>query len=159
MNGTSVIDYAQGILQPLIVDQLVWIVGGILTFVFGLLPFSKEAKARAEANMREGLHSALDTAVGLIIDTAQAQPSIAVYDRAVGEALSYVYRSVPDAIKKLGPSPQHLEEMLRSKLQVKLNELLGRDPMTEALIRAGLDAVKPQAGLSPSDAAGSGPTT
>lgn len=141
----SIIDSAQAVLQPIIVDNLEIIIGGLLTWFFGLLPFSRQAKASYEAKLREGLHSALNTGVGLTIDMIQQHPSVAAYDHGIGEIVAYVERSVPDALRKLGPSRAQLEDMARSKLQQKLDELLQRDRLAEALARAGVTAPEPTA--------------
>lgn len=134
-------DFIQSTLQPYIVEAGVLMLSGIVMWFARFLPESMRLKI--EANHRQALHSALDTAVGLVLDTVQKHPSIAVPDAVITRALGYVYGSVPNAIKKLGPSRQQLEMMLRSKLQLELDKVLGRDRLTEVLITAGLDAQKP----------------
>lgn len=92
---------------------------------------------------RDALHAALSTGVGLAIDTMQKHPTIAAPDMAIGVVLDYVERSVPEAIRKLGPSRAQLEDMARSKLQQQVDTVLGRDRLAEALRQAGVDAQKP----------------
>lgn len=134
-------DFIQSALQPYIVEAGVLLLSGIVMWFGRFLPESMRLKI--EANHRQALHSAMDTAVGLVLDTAQKHPAIAVPDAIISRGLGYVYGSVPNAIKKLGPSRQQLELMLRSKLQLELDKVLGRDRLTEVLITAGLDAKKP----------------
>ena len=134
-------DFVQSTLQPYIVEAGVLVLSGIVMWFARFLPESMRLKI--EANHRQALHSAVDTAVGLVLDTVQKHPSIAVPDAVITRGLGYVYGSVPDAIKKLGPSRQQLEMMFRSKLQLELDKILGRDRLTEVLITAGLDAKKP----------------
>ena len=90
-----------------------------------------------EARHREALHKALDTGVGLLIDTMQKHPTIAAPDMAIGVVLEYVDRSVPDALRKLAPSRKHLEDMARAKLQARIDAMTGRDRLKEALDAAG----------------------
>ena len=58
-------------------------------------------------------------------------------DRAAGEIVDYVRRSIPGAIRKLGPSQAQLEQMARAKLQKRLDAITGRDRLAEALNQAG----------------------
>lgn len=68
-----------------------------------------------------------------MIDNLQRHPSIAVPDRAAGEIVDYVRRSVPGAIRKLGLPQEQLEQMARAKLQERLDAFTGRDRLVETL--------------------------
>ncbi|WP_232845005.1 hypothetical protein [Paracoccus onubensis] len=131
----SIIDSMQNILQPIIVDYAVWLILAVLAWFFRRLP--ERWRIDIEAKHREALHWALYTGVGLVIDNLQRHPSIAVPDRAASEIVDYVRRSVPGAIRKLGPSQKQLEQMARAKLQERLDAITGRDRLAEALERAG----------------------
>lgn len=131
----SIIDSIQNILQPIIVDYAVWLVLGALAWFFRRLP--ERWRIDIEARHRDALHSALNTGAGLVVDTLQRHPSIAVPDRAAGEIVEYVRRSVPGAIRRLGPSQKQLEQMARAKLQERLDAITGRDRLATALKEAG----------------------
>lgn len=131
----SIIDSIQNILQPIIVDYAVWLILSGLAWFFRHLPECWQIEI--EAKHRDALHSALNTGVGLAIDALQRQPSIAGPDRAASEIVSYVRRSVPGALRRLGPSQEQLEQMARAKLQERLDVIIGRDRLTEALQRVG----------------------
>ncbi|MDP0925658.1 hypothetical protein Q0601_00585 [Paracoccus onubensis] len=131
----NIIDSMQNILQPIIVDYAVWLILAALAWFFRRLP--ERWRIDIEARHRAALHSALNTGVGLAIDTLQRHPSIAVPDRTAGEIVSYVRQSVPGAIRKLGPSQEQLEQMARAKLQERLDTITGRDRLAEALKGAG----------------------
>ena len=135
------LDSLQSIIQPIIVDLLLMLVLAIIGWAASFLP----ARFRLDIQQRhrDALHAALNTGVGLAIDTMQKHPTIAAPDMAIGVVLDYVERSVPDAIRKLGPSRAHLEDMARSRLQQQVDAVLGRDRLAEALRQAGVDAQKP----------------
>lgn len=135
------LDSIQNIIQPIIVDLLLMLVLAIIGWAASFLP----ARFRLDIQQRhrDALHAALSTGVGLAIDTIQKHPTIAAPDMAIGVVLDYVERSVPDAIRKLGPSRAHLEDMARSRLQQQVDAVLGRDRLAEALRQAGVDAKKP----------------
>lgn len=135
------IDSIQNIIQPIIVDLLLMLVLAIIGWAASFLP----ARFRLDIQQRhrDALHAALSTGVGLAIDTMQKHPTIAAPDMAIGVVLDYVERSVPEAIRKLGPSRAQLEDMARSKLQQQVDTVLGRDRLAEALRQAGVDAQKP----------------
>lgn len=136
------IDSIQSIVQPIIVELLLSLVLAIIGYAFSFLP----ARFRLDIQQRhrDALHSALNTGVSLAIDTAQLHPSIAVPDRALAEVINYVERSVPDALRKLGPSRAMLEDMARAKLQAKVDEIMGRDRLADALRQAGAPVQKGQ---------------
>lgn len=135
------IDSIQNIVQPIIVELLLGAILAVIAWAMRLLP--ERLRVDVEARHRDALHRALDTAVGLVIDTLQRHPSVAVPDAAVTQVIRYVKGSVPDAIKRLGPSQAQLEAMATAKLQSKVDEIMGRDKLAAALQRAGLDAVEP----------------
>lgn len=132
------IDSIQSIIQPILVDLLLTLILAVLAWFLRLLP--ERFRVDIEAKHRAALHSAIDTGVGLLIDTMQKHPTIAAPDMAIGTVLDYVERSVPDAIRRLGPSRAQLEDMARAKLQQQVDAVLGRDRLAEALRQAGVDA-------------------
>lgn len=132
----TLIDSLQSIVQPIIVELLLTLILAVLAWFLRLLP--ERFRVDIEAKHRAALHSAIDTGVGLLIDTMQKHPTIAAPDMAIGTVLDYVERSVPDAIRRLGPSRAQLEDMARAKLQQKVDAVLGRDRLKEALENAGL---------------------
>ena len=136
------LDSIQSIIQPILVELLLTLILAVLAWFLRLLP--ERFRVDIEAKHRAALHSAIDTGVGLLIDTMQKHPTIAAPDMAIGTVLDYVERSVPDAIRKLGPSRAQLEDMARSKLQQQVDVVLGRDRLAEALGNAGLDAQPPR---------------
>lgn len=128
-------DFLQSAVQPIIADAIVVLILGAVGWSLRLLP--QRWRLDIEARHRAALHSAVDTAVGLILDTVQRQPGIAVPDAVITRGIGYVTESVPDAIKRLGPSQATLEALLRSRLQQALDAATGRDRLTEALREAG----------------------
>lgn len=136
------IDSIQNIIQPILVELLLTLILAVLAWFLRLLP--ERFRVDIEAKHRAALHSAIDTGVGLLIDTMQKHPTIAAPDMAIGTVLDYVERSVPDAIRRLGPSRAHLEDMARSRLQQQVDAVLGRDRLAEALRGAGVDAQLPR---------------
>lgn len=129
------IDIIQNIAQPIIVDLLLTLILAIIAWLMRKLP--ERWRLDIEARHREALHKALDTGIGLAIDTMQKHPTIAAPDMAIGTVLDYVERSVPDALRRLAPSRAHLEDMARAKLQQQVDAIMGRDRLAEALKRAG----------------------
>lgn len=135
------IDSIQSIIQPILVELLLTMILLAAGWLMRRLP--ERVRLDIEARHREALHRALDTGVGLVIDTLQKHPAVAVPDRAVSEIAGYVHRSVPDALRRLAPSQAQLEAMARAKLQERVDAILGRDRLTEALQQAGAVAQKP----------------
>lgn len=129
------IDIIQNIAQPIIVDLLLTLILAIIAWLMRKLP--ERWRLDIEARHREALHKALDTGIGLAIDTMQKHPTIAAPDMAIGTVLDYVERSVPDALRRLAPSRTHLEDMARAKLQQQVDAIMGRDRLAEALKQAG----------------------
>lgn len=135
------IDMIQNIVQPILVELLLTTILLATGWLMRRLP--ERMRLDIEARHREALHRALDTGVGLVIDTLQKHPAVAVPDRAVAEIAGYVHRSVPDALRRLAPSQAQLEKMARAKLQERVDAILGRDRLTEALQRAGVKVPAP----------------
>lgn len=129
------IDIIQSVVQPVLVDLLLTLILAVIAWLMRKLP--ERWRLDIEARHREALHKALDTGIGLAIDTMQKHPSIAAPDMAIGVVLDYVERSVPDALRKLAPSRAHLEDMARAKLQQKVDAIMGRDRLADALKQAG----------------------
>lgn len=129
------IDIIQSVVQPVLVDLLLTLILAVIAWLMRKLP--ERWRLDIEARHRDALHKALDTGIGLAIDTMQKHPSIAAPDMAIGVVLDYVERSVPDALRKLAPSRAHLEDMARAKLQQKVDAIMGRDRLAEALRDAG----------------------
>lgn len=128
-------DHIQAAIQPVLVDYAVWLILGAFAWLMRRLP--ERFRLDIEARHREALHRALDTAAGLVLDTAQMHPAIAIPDAAITRGLGYVQASVPRALRKLGPSPEMLSDMMRAKLQDRLDAITGRDRLAEALRQAG----------------------
>lgn len=129
------LDSIQSIIQPILVELLLTLILAVLAWFLRLLP--ERFRVDIEAKHRAALHSAIDTGVGLLIDTMQKHPTIAAPDMAIGTVINYVERSVPDAIRKLGPSRTQLEDMARAKLQQQVDAIMGRDRLAEALKNSG----------------------
>lgn len=138
----SAYDTLQSILQPIIVDYAVFIFMGGAAWFFRFLP--SKWRLEVEARHREALHKAINTGVGLALDTIQLHPAVATADLTVTQVVNYVKRSVPDALKKLGPSEAQLVDMARSKIQERVDAVIGRDRLSEALVSAGLPATAPR---------------
>lgn len=133
-------DFIQSAVQPIIVETLVVIASGAVLWFARFLP--ETWRLYIEANHRQALHSALNTAVGLVLDGIQKNPAVAVPDAAITQGLSYVYGSVPKAIRRLGPSREQLEQMLRAKVQLRLDEIVGRTQLSEALNYIGITSAR-----------------
>lgn len=107
-------------LLPALTAAAMTIITGLLTWV------SVWLKARfaieIEAQHRAALHSALETGVARVLDKLVASPAIGRADAAISEAVAYVERSTPDALKALAPS----REMLRDMAVAKAREALLR---------------------------------
>ena len=138
------LDAIQTTLQPVIVETLATLVLAAIAWLMRKLP--EQMRMQIEEKHRQALHSALETGVGYAFDALEAalrtNPTVAAGDAAIGTVLDYVQRSVPDAIKRLGPSQSMLQAMARAKI----NEALARaglDPLTSALQAAGAPAVQP----------------
>ena len=95
----TIIDSLQNVLQPIITDLLLFLILGAIGWLMRRLP--EKWRMDIEAKHRDALHQALDTGVGLLIDTLQKHPGVMVPDMAAGQIVDYVRRSVPGAIRKL----------------------------------------------------------
>jgi len=74
-----------------------------------------------EARMREALHSALTTAAGAAISDLSVMATrklsrIEVGSENVAQAVSYVLRATPDAVRFFGLTDDRIAEMVRSKI-------------------------------------------
>ena len=116
------IDIIQNIVQPLLTEYIGAVILAILTWALAKLP--ARLRLDIEQRHRDALHRALDTGIGLAFDALQKHPGVAVPDMAVTTILDYVRKSVPDAIKNLGPSQAHLEDMVRAKLARAINDAI-----------------------------------
>lgn len=132
------IDTIQNIVQPLLTEYSEELILALLMWLMRKLP--ARLRLDIEQRHRDALHRALDTGIGLVFDTVQRHPSVAVPDMAVTKILDYVRASVPDALERLAPSQAHLEAMARAKLAKAINDAIGRDPLAEALRDSGLPA-------------------
>lgn len=125
-------------LQPVIVETLLTLVLAAIAWMMRFLPTWMQREI--EARHRQALHSALNTGVGLALDALEAgirlNPALATADASIGKILEYTNRSVPDAIRKLGPSRDMLTDMAKAKVQEWLASK-GIDPLAAALRDAG----------------------
>ena len=128
-------------LQPAITTLAV----AILTALRGVVTswISAKFKIDIEAKHRAALHSALETGVARVLDKLTHLPQVTRADTAVAEAVAYVEKSVPDAIKALSPSKDHLRDMALAKAKEALLRVATADKLTAALQQAGAPVVKP----------------
>jgi hypothetical protein len=74
-----------------------------------------------EASDRDTLHSAAQTAVNLILPkVAAAIDNAQIKNTAIAEAIDIVDKHAPEAIHRLGATPDHLGEIVESKLNTAL---------------------------------------
>ena len=118
------IDIIQNIVQPLLTEYIGLLILGVITWAMSKLP--ARLRLDIEQRHRDALHRALDTGIGLVFDSMQRHPAVAVPDMAVTKIIEYVRASVPDAIERLAPSQQHLEAMARAKLAKAINDAIGK---------------------------------
>lgn len=130
-------------LSPSIVNVAVVVITGLLTFLTTWL--REKFRIEIEEKHMRALHSAIKTGVGRGLDKLIDLPQVTRADAAIAEAVSYAERSVPDAIKSLAPSKDHLRDMAVSYAKEKLIELQASDRLTQSLIAAGAQAVDPNA--------------
>lgn len=128
-------------LLPAITAVVMAIVTGLLSLLTAWL--REKFKVEIEAKHRAALQSALETGVNRVLDKLVHLPQVTKADTAVAEAVAYVERSVPDALKALAPSKEHLRDMALAKAKEALERAAASDRLTAALIRAGAPAVKP----------------
>ena len=128
-------------LLPAITAVVMAVVTGLLSLLTAWL--REKFKIEIEARHRQALHSALETGVNRVLDKLTHLPQVTRADTAVAEAVAYVEKSVPDAIKALSPSKDHLREMALAKAKEALLRVATADKLTAALQAAGAPAVKP----------------
>ena len=121
------------------------VVMAIITGLLGLLTawLREKFKVEIEAKHRAALQSALETGVNRVLDKLTQLPQVTRADTAVAEAVAYVERSVPDALKALAPSKEHLRDMALAKAKEALLRAATSDKLTAVLQQAGAPAVKP----------------
>lgn len=129
------IDFVQSIIQPILADYLTWAILGAAMWFLRFLP--ARWRVDIEARHRQALHQAIETGIGLVIDTLQKDPRVAVPDAAVTRVIGYVTGSVPDALRRLAPSQEQLQHMVVSKITQRLDAAAGRDRLAGALRQAG----------------------
>ncbi|WP_182442390.1 hypothetical protein [Cereibacter sphaeroides] len=86
--------------------------GVVLTALIGLaaVRFQRWTGIQIEARHREALHSAIMTAARVAVDRGLTR------DVATEFVAAYVRASVPDALKRLSPSAETMDALVRSKL-------------------------------------------
>lgn len=134
------LDTISATLQPIIVETLLALILAAIAWLMRKLP--ETMRVNIEEKHRKALHAALDTGIGYALDameiTLRANPAVAVGDATVGRVLDYVNRSVPDAIRNLGPTQRMLQDMARAKLTEAVAKA-GIDPLISALRNAGVN--------------------
>ena len=94
-------------LQPYLAETLALIFTGLLGIITAAV--RKYLGLQAEAILRDALHRALTTGV--------TQATSSAPDTIAEQAVEYARRSVPDAIKRLGASPDVLIDLARAKIR------------------------------------------
>lgn len=103
----------------------------VVPFILGVaIKGARKLGVDIEASHRETLHSALLTAARLAV--AKQLTGAA----AVGLILDYVRRSAPDALSKLKPGMDVLQDLAKSKLAVALDEAKSGDALSDSLAKA-----------------------
>lgn len=131
----------QNILQPIIVDLLVWGVVSVVGVIASGLPGF--LRRRVEAVDRQAIYHAVDTVATLLFAAARRNPAAAVTDAAISTAARGLLGKMPGVVRRLAPTQAAVEDMIRARLQERLDAALGRDRLAEELRRLGLDAVTP----------------
>lgn len=131
----------QNILQPIIVDLMVYGVVTLLGILASGLPGF--LRRRVEAVDRQAVYHAVDTVATLLFSAARKHPAAAVTDAAISVAARGVLDKMPGVVRRLAPTQAAIEDMIRARLQERLDAALGRDRLAEELRRLGLDAVRP----------------
>ena len=92
--------------------HIVELIGAVLTLLIGLIAarISRWTGIQIEARHREALHSALMTGVRVALDRGLPR------QQAVDLAVGYARSSVPDAMRRLAPAPEVLNNLARAKL-------------------------------------------
>lgn len=131
----------QNILQPIIVDLLVWGVVSVVGVIASGLPGF--LRRRVENVDRQAIYHAVDTVATLLFAAARRNPAAAVTDAAITAAARGVLGKMPGVVRRLAPTQAAIEDMIRARLQERLDAALGRDRLADELRRLGLDAVNP----------------
>lgn len=104
---------------PYVLTALSAIVSGILAWLAAL--FQRWTGIRIEAEHREALHSAAMSGVAAALTKFRVnaeQVRFEVNSPVVAEAVEWMLRSVPDAIKALGVTPEALQKLVLSKISI-----------------------------------------
>ena len=101
--------------EELIEALLPYVVAGIVSVVsllwgYAALYAKRKWGIQIEAIDREALHSAIATGVDLVTDKGMTR------DQRIDAVKDYVAKSVPDALRKLAPSPDVLTGLILSKM-------------------------------------------
>lgn len=131
----------QNILQPIIVDLLVWGVVTLLGILASGLPGF--LRRRVENVDRQAIYHAVDTVATLLFAAVRRNPAAAVTDAAIAAAARGVLGKMPGVVRRLAPTQAAIEDMIRARLQERVDAALGRDRLADELRRLGLDAVNP----------------
>ncbi|HHW34403.1 MAG TPA: hypothetical protein GXX24_09750 [Paracoccus solventivorans] len=132
----------QSILQPIIVDLLTYGVVALMGVIASGLPGF--LRRRVEAVDRQAVYHAVDTVATLLFAAVRRNPAAAVTDAAVSAAARGVLDKMPGVVRRLAPTQAAIEDMIRARLQERLDAALGRDRLAEELRRLGLEAVTVQ---------------
>ena len=130
------LDAAQSILQPILVDLLTY---GLVTLIgviaSGLPGFLRR---RVEAVDREAIYHAVDTTATLLVAGLKLDPRLRATDAAITAAARGVLSKMPGVVKRLAPTQEAVEDMIRAEVQRRIDAALGRDRLAEALREAGV---------------------
>lgn len=107
-----------GLAAPWVIEYLLWPIlaawiGGVVTWIG--VQYKRWTGRELERSLREGLHSALESAARLIIER-YGESNIDHDPAAAHDALEYVRRSAPEAIEHFSLDGSRLLDMIRSKL-------------------------------------------
>lgn len=134
-------DFLQSIFVPILADGFSWALLGALMWIGRLLP--SFIRRRIEAIDRDAVERAAETAAKLIFAAIRLHPTVAIADHTVSAAADALVRKMPGVVRRLAPTQKAIEDMIRSRVQAKVDEALDRDRLTEELKRLGLDAQRP----------------
>lgn len=133
------LDMVQSIAEPIISDALQWaalaVLAGLGRFVPAFL------RRRMEAVDRDAIERAADTAAALLFAAIRMHPAVGVADSAISGAGRALVRKMPGVVKRLAPTQDAIEDMIRARVQRRIDEALDRDRLAEALKQAGVDGV------------------
>lgn len=131
------LDSLQSILQPIIVDLVVYGLTALLAVIASGLPGF--LRRRVEAVDRDAIYRAVDTMATLIVGGIKLHPGVRVTDGAITAAAEALAAKMPGVVKRLAPTPTAIEDMIRAEVQRRIDAALGRDRLAEALTRAGVE--------------------